>query len=84
MKRAYEKPEILFENFSLCTDISVGCEVISNQSYGSCVYEDNDGRGNVLVVFTETVAGCQHKPANGDYNGLCYHNPSITNTLFTS
>jgi len=84
MKKVYEKPDILFEDFSLCTDIAVGCEVIANHSYNVCVYEEDDGRGNVLTVFTEDVMGCVYKPANGNHNGLCYHNPSITNTLFTS
>lgn len=84
MKRAYEKPDIIFEDFSLSTSIALNCEVLANSNSGTCPYVETDGRGNTLNVFTETVTGCVYKPANGDYNGLCYHNPYDANNLFNS
>lgn len=86
MKKVYEAPAIMFEDFSLTTNIAGNCEVIiSNHTQSSgCAYVYNDGRGNSLSVFTDTMGSCTYKPANGDYNGLCYHVPYESNNLFNS
>ena len=81
MKRSYQAPEILFDDFSLCTSVAANCEVINNNpTSGVCgfVYKP-------FVVFTLEVTGCKKKIAEGSINdGLCYHNPYDGYNLFNS
>lgn len=83
MKRAYVKPQILFENFALSTNIASGCGVISDlQSSGTCGYNFSG-----LMVFLSGLSGCgdiEIDPDMGDFNGICYHVPTETNSLFNS
>ena len=83
MKRAYSKPEIAFENFSLSTNIAAGCELRTNlKGEDECGYPTRGG-----VVFLQTISGCKYTPngENGDtHDGFCYHTPSDTNNLFNS
>lgn len=89
MKKTYSAPMIEFDDFTLCTSIAVGCEVISNQAMYVCQYVV--GRGsNKKNVFTEDY-GCDYsegviEEADGSpsYNGVCYHVPIEANNLFTS
>lgn len=90
MKKAYIKPEIIFEDFTLSTNIAAGCEVIVNQAMYQCPYQA--GRGsNTKNVFTDEYGGCEWSEgviyeADGtpSYNGVCYHVPMESNNLFTS
>lgn len=82
MKKAYEAPEILFEDFSLSTSISAGCEKIINPLLYTCgVYYPGVG-----MIFIEGNTGCEevvedtHKTADG----YCYHVPSEDKNLFNS
>ena len=80
MKRAYEKPDILFEDFSLSASIAVGCELITPLAS----YEENCGyptRGG--IVFIEGTQ-CTTYPQDGKYNSFCYHVPAETSNLFNS
>lgn len=83
MKRTYQKPEIIFENFALNTSIASGCEVIvEGASSGTCGLEFG---GDML--FQEGITGCTDKPTlggDGSYNGMCYYTPIETNNLFNS
>lgn len=79
MKKTYSKPEIHFEDFSLTTSITAGCEYTNGMhAQGECGYETRDG-----VVFLETVSGCKyHQPDTND--SLCYHVPNVDNNIFNS
>ena len=88
MKKAYSKPEIMFEDFSLSASIANGCDVrVTNQSQNTCGYELRTGG----TVFFTTVSGCYYTKdptthndiIDGDY-GVCYHVPTDTSDLFNS
>ena len=82
MKKAYSKPDIVFENFSLSTNIAAGCEVKTNFAQNQCGYKFAPG----IVIFLEGVNGCVKPVVDGDgqFNGICYHNPSDDNNIFSS
>ena len=82
MKKKYQKPQILFEDFTLSTDIAVGCTTINGlPSENEC--------GMPLgptTVFVQTIGGCVLKvaAAEGVYNEVCYHVPMDSKRLFNS
>ena len=86
MKKNYSKPDILFESFSLSTDIAGGCEVkIATPSANQCGIRI---AGNE-VVFLENISGCATVVEDGSddlaaLNGLCYHVPNQSYNLFNS
>ena len=84
MKKAYEKPEIVFENFSLSTNIAAGCEVKTNLPGNKTCGLDFSG----VIIFLDGMTGCTETVTNtggdGSYNGICYHVPSGKNNLFNS
>ena len=80
MKKTYEKPAIIFEDFSLSTSIAAGCELETPLPS----YEENCGypiKG--AIIFVEGTQ-CTSYPQDGTYNGFCYHVPLDTNNLFNS
>lgn len=79
MKKQYSAPEIIFEDFSLSSSISAGCEFkTSNQAQGECGYPTRNGD-----VFMESITGCKyHKPDLND--SLCYHVPNDYSNIFNS
>lgn len=88
MKKAYSKPEIVFENFSLSTNIAGDCEVKTwLPSNNSCGLEFT----GIGKVFLDTMGGCTEEDGypipsvggDGEFNGLCYHVPYGDN-LFNS
>ena len=83
MKKEYCKPEIVFENFSLSTNIAAGCETQVTATVGSCAVEFIPG---VMTIFVSGVSACTTSVEDGskDYNYLCYHNPTPSNNVFTS
>ena len=85
MKKIYIKPDIIFEDFALVTSIAT-CEVtISNQSVDTCAYIVQDPIKPIKYhVFDEGLSVCETYPQEGEYNGLCYHNPSESYNLFIS
>lgn len=80
MKKAYVKPYIVFEDFSMSTNIAGDCELDTPEpsSAQSCGYPIKGS-----VVFVEG-AQCTYKPQGGVYNGYCYHVPTENNNLFNS
>lgn len=77
MKKAYSKPEIVFENFMSSTNIAA-CKVDTNlPSTNTCGISFVPGQ----VVFLDSSTGC-NVPSDG-YD-ICYDNPSDTNRLFGS
>lgn len=76
MKKAYMKPEILFEDFSLSQSIAAGCEEKTNTpSQEQCGFEFGP-----YVVFLDTPdSKCtgdgrvDNMGGDGEWNGICYH-----------
>ena len=87
MKKTYVKPEIMFEDFTLCSNIAAACEsTVDSQSKGQCAVI---GTGNINI-FDGTVSACDYDPTDlpggttDMYNGFCYHVPTDTSNLFGS
>ena len=86
MKKAYFKPEILFEDFTLTTHIASDCEVKTNTpSQGQCGINASG-----INIFLEGMNGCKDfgfvevKPGgDGSFGKICYHVPFGEN-LFNS
>ena len=82
MKKRYEKPQIVFEDFALSTNIAANCEhQTSLQTEGACGL---DFGGD--MIFLINVTGCKEKydVDDGQFNGICYHVPIETSNLFNS
>lgn len=73
MKKAYNKPEIMFENFVLSTSIADDCGIDIGPARGSCGYGI---RGETVFVLD---GGCTTGPQSVDGSGeaihdsICYH-----------
>lgn len=83
MKKKYSKPEIMFESFTLSTNIAGGCVQSTHEDQGC-------GRlfSNGEVVFMIDSTGCATKvvpdqDGDGMWGTYCYHNPTGQN-LFNS
>ena len=81
MKKAYTKPEILFEDFSLSTCIAVTCTYKTDLQTieSSCGWSDPRNPANVL--FVQGMTGCPNGPAN---DNICYHVPDGIPNVFGS
>ncbi len=80
MKKSYSKPAILFDDFSLSTNIAAGCENIVKTF---AQYQCGIKFGN--VTFFHDSAYCARLLPNGsEFNGFCYHNPTDSNNHFSS
>ena len=79
MKKAYTKPEIIFDDFSLATTIAAGCaKRFTAAAKDSCGIVFGAG-----MLFTNDMGGCTIK-AEVDDGGYCYHVPADGMNLFTS
>lgn len=86
MKKTYSKPEILFESFTMSTNIAGDCEVRTNLPSNLTCGVWFEGVG---FVFVTGMNGCGEFPVDMDketasFNGLCYHVPDSNNNLFNS
>lgn len=82
MKKAYTAPEIMFEDFTISTNIAAGCEAKSDlQAGGRCGF-----KWGKKIIFVDETTGCSVEVVSGDgnYDGLCYHNPSEDYNVFNS
>lgn len=87
MRKTYEKPVIMFENFAVNAHIAGDCEkIVGNPSKGSCAVSGTGG----INVFTSEIGACVFTPTdignnhNDMYDGACYHLPDPYNSLFNS
>ena len=80
MKKKYNKPEILFENFEMSQRIAGECEGIANNTDESLCSVDIPELGK--NVFT--VKGICKLTGPGWTDRICYHAPSESNNVFTS
>lgn len=88
MKKKYQKPEIMFEDFSLSTNIAGDCEApfVNNATKGSCAVL---GTGGIAVFDAKVGSACVYTSTDmgfgeDHYDGLCYHVPTEYNNLFNS
>lgn len=82
MRKTYSKPEILFESFSMSTNIAAGCELDTPLPS----YEQNCGypiRGAVIFVEGTQCTTYPQSP-DGTHDGFCYHVPYDDKNLFNS
>ena len=84
MKKMYSKPVIMFESFTLSTNIAGDCSepFVNNASKGSCGVLTSSG----AAIFVDRTTGCSIPDSDKDdmYDGLCYHVPTEYNALFNS
>ena len=84
MRKTYSKPEIMFEDFTLCANIAAGCEKkVNNPSQYACGVPMTGGE----TVFSDTI--CDYTPgslgqADDQWDGFCYHHPTENANLFNS
>ena len=85
MKKTYSKPEIYFEDFSLCTSIATGCEIIvPGPSQNQCGYAYEGGNGQTMFTAQMGTSVCNIPIDDDETNGFCYHVPVQSNNLFNS
>ena len=79
MKKAYTKPEIIFDDFSLATTIAETCaKRFTAATKNVCSIPWAGG-----ALFTNGMASCS-TPVEVDHDGYCYHNPEDGKNLFNS
>ncbi len=77
--KKYTKPEIVFEDFSLSVNISLGCKNFANLTETTCAYSDDF----YTDLFDNGIASpCKTFPVDGD--SVCYHNPSEEYSVYSS
>ena len=88
MKREYSKPQIMFEDFTLSTNIAASCDrIVNNPTQGACGIP---GSAPGMDVFSAGIQGCTISEgivdgvADGMYDGFCYHVPNDNSQLFNS
>ena len=86
MKKVYVKPEIVFESFTLSTNIAGDCErIVGNPSKGTCgVLGNVRGEDNIFASTVGGVDGCQIWNDTDKHDGFCYHVPTESTNLFNS
>lgn len=81
MKREYRKPEIMFEDFTLSTNIAGDCQhKINTLTENVCAYETSGG----ISTFTDLISACDFTSSDGTADGFCYHVPDGGPSLFNS
>ena len=84
MKKTYSKPRIMFEDFTLSTNIAAGCEgIVGNPSKDACVVQGTGG----INIFDDSISLCDFTPGGiGDtyWDQFCYNIPTEERNLFNS
>lgn len=85
MKKKYEKPIFVFEDFSMDTRIAGDCEEKTGLPSQNTCGMDFSG----IIVFMTGMDGCtgiqvDNVGGDGEFNKICYHVPSGDNNLFNS
>lgn len=78
MKKAYTKPEITFDDFSLATTIAAGCAVQSGPHENSCGF---DFGGKNLFIQSPI---CKDPTEDNGGSLFCYNVPFDAAKLFNS
>ena len=94
--KKYTKPMIIFESFTLSTNIAGDCGRKADGPTGSfavngCgIYYDTfnpfPGEFDTMTIFTAAWSGCIDNVSQDDslIDQFCYHNPSDSTKLFNS
>ena len=81
MKKAYMKPEIMFESFVSSTNIATNCKlIISGHALDMCALEhyDNKLQEEPWYIFTSKMQACTTNDGDEDsdwFDRICYHVP---------
>ena len=79
VKKTYVKPDIMFESFSLATDISAGCAMAARQAPMMCpVYVPEFGE----TIIADDGSCDTYAPEISDT--ICYHLPLTDISVFES
>lgn len=79
MKKAYIKPQIVFDSFQLSQNIAGDCEFISTFARGNCAILEPE-TGDIVYLDSTT---CQFTPPNAN-DGICYHVPTEDWNVYSS
>ena len=88
MKKVYNKPDIVFEDFSLNVSIATTCErEVGTFGRSACPIMGSEG----IAFFSAGIAGslCEFDPVDFDftadeYDGFCYDVPNENRNWFNS
>ena len=87
MKKEYKKPDYLFVDFEMDTNIASSCEIrIAGHGWETCPIELDDGRGITFTIFGSAyVNDCtfSYETAQGMFD-ICYMTALPNNNLFGS
>ena len=86
MKKKYMKPEVMFESFTLSTNIAGNCDwtegIVPVDNKTGCGYVDPADKHG-YVIFTSGMS-CTAVEDDGDSNGICYDVPTEGMQIFNS
>lgn len=85
MKKAYQKPELYYENFALLESIA-GCDLLSNfNEVGGCVAYKLEAGGPFgdVWVYSDSTQGCSTTPQSPGASE-CYGNPTPGFSIYAS
>ena len=80
MKKQYNRPDIVFERFSMNSSIAGQCEFKAQFARDICGAELTEA----ITVFTDEIQNCSFKQPDGEYDMLCYHVPTDSYNVFNS
>lgn len=80
MKMAYNKPDVIFDSFSLSQSIASPCEIRANHQEGNCGVVFTEA----ITLFNNGVSPCSWHFEDGEFDGLCYHVPFEDYNVFAS
>lgn len=84
MKKAYVKPEIVFESFSLSQCIAAGCEITDPKDPLLLVTGAGLNGGDGYAFSTSCDVDYTNGGGDGEYGSVCYHVPGETLNFFYS
>ncbi len=80
MKKAYSKPDVMFDSFSMSQSIASPCEIRANHQEGGCGVVLTES----ITLFNESISPCSWHFEDEQYDGLCYHVPFEAYNVFSS
>lgn len=85
MKKLYSKPEIMFESFTLSTNIAGDCErIVGNPQKGTCGIPGSAPGMNIFALGMDGPDGCLVINETDIHDGFCYDVPNNGPNLFNS
>ena len=87
MKKAYVKPGMYVENFSLSQSIAAGCGAHHNSSLGTPMQGDKSTCGWLIgrdIIWVAAPACNELCPEELPMDGVCYNNPNGGQSIFNS